>query len=56
MDCLKCGANFEGERCPYCGWVAEKKESNRQILRILKKEWSRTNKVQLHNRYSYKEK
>lgn len=27
MDCLKCGANFEGERCPYCGWIPEKKET-----------------------------
>lgn len=25
MDCLKCGANFQGEKCPYCGWVAEAK-------------------------------
>ena len=35
MDCPKCGANFEGDKCPYCGYVMEKPEPNVQSVTII---------------------
>lgn len=35
MDCPKCGANFEGDKCPFCGCVIEKPEPNVQNVTII---------------------